>query len=93
MVPETADKLWEDSEYLLWREAGVLRLAPTSGQPNKETLARLERSYALRDLLDGAWRYGRASWRATTVGSISCLTIQGGRYSHDTSGALGQWSS
>jgi len=55
MSANAADSLWEDTEYVLWREQGSLHLAPAASQPSRSTIAQLERTFALREWLDEAW--------------------------------------
>ena len=57
---------WEDDEYVLSRvhrdgEACLLVRSRFGERP--ESLARLERVYELRDVLDSSWEIGRASCR------------------------------
>src|SRR5690349_16810313 len=55
------EMLWEDREFVLSRVVRgeqlppLLAMAPASSWPAAETVARLERAYALRDELDPAW--------------------------------------
>jgi PAS domain S-box-containing protein len=55
------ETLWEDEEFVLsrrvWddRPSSLLVSTPASAQPTVETVARLDRAYALRDELDSAW--------------------------------------
>ena len=54
-------KLWEDPDFILSREAppsgseSLLLLAPTSEQPSPATIRRLEYLHSLREKLDSAW--------------------------------------
>jgi hypothetical protein len=53
--------LWEDGEFVLSRGVcdgeglPLLAATPSSAQPSRETLARLQHAYALREELDPAW--------------------------------------
>src|SRR5277367_1373846 len=53
--------VWEDGEFVLCRGVWdgeplpLLAIAPSSGEPSPETLARLQHAYALREELDPAW--------------------------------------
>src|ERR1700732_1661104 len=55
------ETLWDDGEFVLSRgvwngePSPLLAVAPSSGQPSPETLARLQHAYALREELDPAW--------------------------------------
>jgi predicted ATPase/signal transduction histidine kinase len=56
-----SETLWEDDEFVLSRHVSagqrrsVLVSTPASSQPTPDTVARLERAYALRDQLDSEW--------------------------------------
>ncbi|MFT3693771.1 MAG: AAA family ATPase [Kofleriaceae bacterium] len=52
-VPETT--LWDDGDLVLVRDHERLTLVPSSQQPGHETIARLERAFALREDLDATW--------------------------------------
>src|SRR5262245_32170351 len=57
----TTELLWNDGAYVLQRtvpddgEAALLVSSPALGQPQPETLRRLEHAYALREYLDLGW--------------------------------------